>query len=130
MQQISQIEEPQENSLVTIPVGVPPGPILPPPRPDLKVLFLHIPKTGGTSFDKQLRIMQKESDKTRCFTYSRVPQMKHFDWSVVRHMQQEADYTVVTILRNPIDRAISHFHYIKHQSWVCKKPIVLNVYDI
>ena len=36
------------------------------------------------------------------------------------------DYEVVTLLRDPIQRAISHFNFIKSQSWVsdAQKPII------
>ena len=55
------------------------------------------------------------------FTYQRIPKWKHFDWSgMVNWAQEKAihNYEVVTLLRDPIQRAISHFNFIKTQSWV------------
>ena len=48
-----------------------------------------------------------------------MPRQKHFDWSVIDDLKSKKhDYEIVTMLRNPVDRAISHFYYIKTQSWV------------
>ena len=94
---------------------------LPTVRKNLNVMYLHIPKTGGTSFLKQLGILQIYSPKINGeprFSITTVPRMKHFDWSVIDDWKTKHDYEIITLLRNPVDRAISHFHYIKTQSWV------------
>ena len=63
------------------------------------------------------------------FLYQRIPKWKHFDWSGMTDWATENqidDYEVVTLLRDPIQRAISHFNFIKSQSWVsdAQKPII------
>ena len=55
------------------------------------------------------------------FMYQRIPKWKHFDWPGMTNWATEnqiGNYEVVTLLRNPIQRAISHFNFIKTQSWV------------
>ena len=39
--------------------------------------------------------------------------MKHFDWTVIASHKGSV---AVTLLRNPIERAISHFHFMKVRS--------------
>ena len=40
---------------------------------------------------------------------------KHFDWSYIQTHYANDD--VVTLLRDPADRAISHFHFMQKLSW-------------
>lgn len=40
---------------------------------------------------------------------------KHFDWSYIQTHYPNDD--VVTLLRDPADRAISHFHFMQKLSW-------------
>ena len=108
----------------------PPEPISQPPGEPINCLYLHIPKTGGTSFTKQLIGMERDSPRVnrhRMFTYTSIRYQKHFDWSVVDHMKAKHDYQVVTLLRNPVDRAISHFHFIKSQPWVSREFLKMNL---
>ena len=69
------------------------------------VVFLHIGKAGGTSFD----VMMK---KIKTFPYVGT---KHFDWSYIDHHHPTGK--VVTILRDPVSRSISHFSFMKTLSW-------------
>ena len=60
------------------------------------------------------------------FKYKRIPKWKHFDWAGLEHWTAEKKITqfeVVTLLRDPIQRAISHFNFIKTQSWVSGKAL-------
>lgn len=71
------------------------------------IMFLHIGKSGGTSFDGAMK---------QWIGQNRLPHnmyigMKHFDWTVIK--QRKSAVTAVTLLRNPVERAISHFHFMK-----------------
>ena len=104
-----------------IEVNSPPEPITRPPGQAINCLYLHVPKTGGTSLVNQFKTIQHSSPRVhqrRMFTFTAVPHMKHFDWSVVEQWKAKHDYQIVTLLRDPVDRAISHFHFIKSQPWV------------
>jgi len=92
------------------------------PDSEVTCFFLHIAKSGGTSLSVQLNEISKAS--RRRFTYQRIPKWKHFDWSGMTNWAEEKkidNYEVVTLLRDPIQRAISHFNFIKTQSWVSEE---------
>ena len=90
-------------------------PLFPPQRKENKqpLVFLHIGKSGGTSFNDVMRRVAKDLDReyigTKCGTC-------HFDWSYIdKRFGLDAD--VLTIFRHPVDRAISHFNYAKRLAW-------------
>ena len=65
------------------------------------IIFLHIPKSGGTSFSNAMRPIIK---RLRGYYVG----AKHFDWSYVRSIPK-AD--VIVMLRHPVDRAVSQYYY-------------------
>lgn len=68
------------------------------------LLYLHIGKSGGTSF---CDLAQKIANRTgRHFEGGR-----HFDWSFVSALGSNVQ--VLTMLREPVSRAISHFHFVQ-----------------
>ncbi len=85
------------------------------------VVFTHIPKTSGTSFRKSLvepnvpaeliypypgaRRFLAERRRGRVFIWGHVPYGVHFA------LRREVRY--VTFLRDPIDRAVSFYHFAK-----------------
>ena len=64
-------------------------------------MFLHIGKNGGTSFDKVMRpIISKLG--------GRYIGNRHFDWSYIETIKNP---DVVVLLRDPVSRSVSHFHF-------------------
>ena len=90
-------------------------PLFPPQRKESKqpIVFLHIGKSGGTSFNDVMRRVAKDLDReyigTKCGRC-------HFDWSYI-DKRFGLDANVFTIFRHPVDRAISHFNYAKRLAW-------------
>ena len=85
--------------------------LFPPDRRESKqpLVFLHIGKTGGTSFDDVMSRVAKDLDRKyfgRC----------HFDWSYIAK-NFGLDASVLTIFRHPVDRSISNFHFSKRCAW-------------
>ena len=103
------------------------------------LVFLHIGKSGGTSFDQTGR--QLATDLKMKYVGK-----KHFDWSYIENsvgggtsmtpaistvssnatdgnqgqqhkLRAKDQCQVLTMLREPVDRAISHFHFMKNQKW-------------
>lgn len=96
-----------------------------------KLIFIHIPKTGGTSIEHTLGLL----DKDHLFSFKRsvisMPEIaenfqgleKNIILSITPqhltscHLQKIVKnydlYTKFTIIRNPYDRVVSEYHYIK-----------------
>ena len=73
------------------------------------IAFLHIGKAGGSSFDK---LGQEIADQIHYRYYGK----RHFDWSEIEKVREWRDnlpVEVVTMLRHPVQRAVSHFYYWK-----------------
>lgn len=95
------------------------------PDPDLKVAFIHIPKTGGNTFRDQLRremaprreIVLNNADAIAKFRALTRQQRATFDL-VSGHMPYGFDpelprrFRYVTFLRHPVSRVISNYDYM------------------
>ena len=72
-------------------------------NPSHPIVFLHIGKNGGTSFDVTVGpIVRKLSGHYMGH--------RHFDWSYIETL---VNPDVVLLLRDPVARAVSHFHFTK-----------------
>jgi hypothetical protein len=85
------------------------------------VIFTHIPKTAGTSFVETLLVpnFPKEQTivcsgvRTLLSARKRAPRLilGHTQYGIHRFFPQECIYT--TFLRDPVDRVISYYHFVK-----------------
>lgn len=76
-----------------------------------KIYFLHIGKCGGTSFD----LMMKEVCREINVKYIG---FCHFDYSYIEtEGTPQKDIDFVTILRHPVSRAYSQFHFSQTLDW-------------
>jgi hypothetical protein len=93
------------------------------------ILFMHIPKTAGTAFREAMIRNYKHSQVA--YLYPHPPGflvsnlgllpleqrarfrlvMGHFQYGIHEFLPQE--YTYVTIVRDPVERVISHYNYLR-----------------
>ena len=66
-----------------------------------KFSFIHIPKTGGSSIQK---LMENSNNKVRLHD--------HFSYTYKKSIDNDPNIKF-TIVRNPYDRLVSAFHYLK-----------------
>lgn len=121
--------------------------------PDIKILFVHIPKTGGSSLETYF---QKKSNMT-LFSYKRntnsvIPDHKYRNASL-QHQKlhvlkthadhlgipiNDPDLKILSIVRNPYDRVVSDLFYYKliipsdHQAKIyniLQKYVCASTYD-
>lgn len=78
------------------------------------VVFLHIGKSGGTAFDKLMKNVLRGLER-------RYIGHQHFDWSYIQAQYPHAD--VVTILRDPGSRAVSHYYFSRGLLWTRGKAV-------
>ena len=79
-----------------------------------KIIFLHIPKTGGTSVEKGLNLLSKKdgygiNDNKKA--------MQHYDWNEYKnHIGNEKydKYYKFSISRNPYDKVVSDYFWLKN----------------
>lgn len=92
-------------------------------RPDDQLYFLHIPKAAGTTFRMFLENTFDNNDICPAydfFSVTQIPYKRLQKYRLVRgHMGSNfINYIdvrpfTVTMIRNPVDRALSHFNYIR-----------------
>ena len=99
---------------------------------DKNLIFLHLPKNGGSSLrpilqkkfrpESKFTIRLVRNDKLNIDTFVNLPENKrakirylqgHMSFGLHKYMQGPTDY--VTILRKPVDRIISFYYYTKHR---------------
>ena len=68
-----------------------------------KFIFIHIPKTGGTSIESALKINQEHKDH------------KYYK----KTLKNYNDFFVFTIVRNPFDRAVSDYNWATNTKYPC-----------
>lgn len=88
---------------------------------DKKALFIHIPRTGGSSVEVSLAIPPTERDPSRkdtknLFGPSTHGYLQHYTLSQLiderlLNEQQRSDYVVFSFVRNPWDRLVSAYFY-------------------
>lgn len=85
------------------------------------IIHLHIAKTGGTSLDSTLKKLINEKMHGNYTGGNKRLYGVHFDWSLIDRVTEKSaendKFYVVTHLRNPIDRAISHFYFMRKFKW-------------
>ena len=102
--------------------------------------FIHIGKSGGTSFDKALNnsVLKKNQCKLKCSRnlqnlkkrQDNCPEIKsifcgkHFDWTPIDATEKKGhNVAPVVLIRHPIERVVSHFYYARTISWTGNKKI-------
>ncbi|MBB5722520.1 hypothetical protein FHS72_002146 [Loktanella ponticola] len=98
--------------------------------PGRKFIFVHIPKTGGTSLALALEGRAMKDDvligdtpkaqqrRGRLKTLTPAGRLwKHSTLADIHGVVDPAAYFVVTIVRNPWDRAVSYYHWLQTQSF-------------
>lgn len=92
---------------------------------DIHTLFIHIPKTGGSSLEDYLRTKSTEtllSGHNNTILPTEALQRKslqHQSYSTLYHYRQlldipfDSDMKVITIVRNPYNRIISDLHWYR-----------------
>jgi len=82
-------------------------------------VFLHIGKSGGTSFDSMMTSLVHH----KCNSSKLLIGHKHFDWSFITGLtnrQQPLD--VLGLLRHPVERTKSHFYFSQTLDWTKSSP--------
>ena len=74
------------------------------------IVFLHVPKAGGTSFDYTIRPIVVNELKGHYVG------LKHFDWNLILQNYPNTS-RVVTMIRDPVERIISNFEFSKQLPW-------------
>jgi len=77
-----------------------------------KIIFVHLPKTGGTSIEVALNLQNKESGYG---LHNKKKAMQHFTWKEYKNYigdEKYDKYYKFAISRNPYEKVISDFYWL------------------
>lgn len=78
-----------------------------------KVVFVHVPKTAGTTIERALGMMNSESLYNHRYDEElRVCPQHLYPNEILQKHPQAKDYYWFAVVRNPLDRFISEYHHI------------------
>lgn len=87
-----------------------------------KAVFVHIPKTAGTTIEQAMGMLNTESLYTTKYNEKYKVCMQHLYGSEIRELLPETiNYFWFTIVRNPFDRLISEYHHVNSTNCRAKK---------
>ena len=91
---------------------------------DANLLFIHIPKTGGTSLESYLESKYTQtihdSDKHKTVPIRKRIFLQHYTYDDIYKYRQvfgvnfNNDLNIITIVRNPYDRLVSDLFYLRY----------------
>lgn len=96
---------------------------------DVKTLFIHIPKTGGTSVEKYLRNkFNKDSLLSFRFTTNKISSARHPIFEEIKKSNLKLDeIMILSIVRNPYEKIMSNLFY---NNLIMKESTKDEVYSI
>lgn len=113
---------------------------------DKKIVFLHIPKTGGQSLRKIAESNYKKHERFACYPSNpdypgvdelaalgsdEVSKLKlicgHVDFGIHERLPYECEY--FTMMRHPIDRVISAYQHILRRNEKCTGFSLLKIFE-
>ena len=86
-----------------------------------KLFFLHVPKTAGGSFrgilddlydNNTLEISPPPPINNLHMLGTTPIQYGHLMYHQIKHLKNHLGYDIITFLRDPVERVISHYYYI------------------
>lgn len=88
-----------------------------------KIFFLHSPKTGGGSFrgilddlyedTLEIKVNLDPSVANRHMLGKTPVQYGHHPFNYVKHLKYNLGYDIITFIRHPVERIISHYYYVQ-----------------
>lgn len=75
-----------------------------------KIIFIHIPKTGGTTIEYHLKLLNKENG----YGVKKHTAFQHYKWKNYKELLGDkifSDYFKFSVVRNPIHRIISEYYW-------------------
>lgn len=95
-----------------------------------KAVFVHIPKTAGTTIEKVMGMQNIESLYSTCKNekYKVCPQHLYAS-EILELAPVTKQYYWFTVVRHPLDRLVSEYHYIQNTNCMASKFASLNFND-